>query len=267
MKHNIEFLVSTMNCKSYQNLYCKMNIKADAIIINQGKNLKNEVIDLSGYKLKGLTFEERGVGISRNSALMRATNEICVMSDDDMVYTENARKIIEESYLKYPDADMIVFNVIVHQHGKKRNTVKKNGRVRLFNSLRYGTVTFTFRRAQLVKYNLFFSLEFGGGAKYGSGEDSIFIWDVLKRGLKVYSVNETIANVYNDDSSWFTGYNEKYFLDRGALFKRLSNFLYPILIIQFVMRKRQIVKLSGMTKKEIYNLMMKGARNYGGKES
>lgn len=257
----VEVLVSTMDNHNVTELINKMNLKTPAIVINQADKIAYEEYLVEDQQIKCFWFNERGVGLSRNNALMRSTKEICLMADDDMVYIDGYQDKILEAYKMYPDADMIVFNVRIHENNKTRSTVKKNTRVRWYNCLRYGTVTFSFKRNSILKDNIFFSLEFGGGAKYGSGEDSLFITDVLKRGNKIYAVDTTIADVYNENSSWFTGYNEKYFFDRGALFKRISPKFFKLLIVQFIIRKSEIIKLSNMTRMNIYKTMIMGAKN------
>ena len=59
---------------------------------------------------------------------------------------------------------------------------------------------------------------FGPGGIYSHGEDTLFIVDSLKKGLKVYGVNVLIGSASNSSSTWFNGYDEKYFFDKGALF-------------------------------------------------
>src|SRR5699024_1649484 len=130
--------------------------------------------------------------------------------------------IIKSEYKNYPGADMILFNVRVHDNEGVREIVKKNGKIHYLNSLKYGTTQFTFKRDKIMKHNIFFSLYFGGGGRFSNGEDSIFLWDCLKADLKIYSSTKIIADIYNYDSSWFTGYNKKFFIDRGALFEALS---------------------------------------------
>ena len=260
---NIEVLVSTM----YQNpseLYLveKMNIKTDAIIINQTdsygyieKKLNNDA------NVKMYSFNEKGVGKSRNNALLRANKDICLMADDDVVYVNNYEQIIQKAYLKYPDADFIVFNVRIHEKGKTSVGNYKEGRVKWYNSLRYGTVRFSFKRKSVLKENIFFSLLFGGGAKYGSGEDSLFIWEALKRNLNVYVVNDVIADVYNDESSWFEGYNEKFFMDKGALYKALSSNFYMFFSIRFLLKNKKKFNDS-FSFFEKMTMMKKGAFKY-----
>lgn len=261
IKMDIEVLISTVQNSNEIKLLEKMNILTDAIIINQSNNISSHQFKKNNHLIKIYSFDERGVGLSRNNALMRSTQDICLMADDDMVYLDNYKETVINAYEKFPDADMIVFNVRIHKNKTIRNSVRKTHRVRWFNCLKYGTVTFSFKRLSVFKSNTFFSLEFGGGAKYGSGEDSLFIIEMLKKGNKVYAVNETIADVHNDNSSWFTGYNEKFFYDKGALFERIFGKFYRLLIIQFIIRKNIILKEAAYTKLEVYKLMVRGAKN------
>ncbi|OEH82443.1 hypothetical protein BCR26_03145 [Enterococcus rivorum] len=230
-----------MKCTSYKELYKKMNLTTDAFIVNQSDNDLGTIKEkIKESVLKGMTFCEKGVGLSRNMALMRANGDICLMADDDMVYVDSYESIVKRAYSNYPDADMIVFNVRIHQNGKTIEKVKKNGRVHLWNALKYGTVCFSFRRKNVLEQRVSFSLLFGGGTGNGSGEDTLFITDVLRSGLKVYSVQDVIADVYNDGSTWFNGYNEKYFEDKGTLFKALFPKLYFFPILRFTFKYRNL---------------------------
>ena len=87
------------------------------------------------------------------------------------------------------------------------------------------------KRTRALAENLWFSLLFGGGAPYGSGEDSLFFDAMLRKGLKLYTCTQKIADVSQEDSSWFKGYTEKYFKDKGVLYTAMygkkAGFLLP----------------------------------------
>lgn len=235
----MQVLVSSMFKNA--DLYKTMNIQTNAIIINQqDKDFNKIILEENDNKIEFYNMSERGVGLSRNNALMRASDDIVIMADDDEVFVDGYEEIINSAYQRYPDADMIVFDVRIHKNNKTITKVKKTERVHFFNSLRYGTVTFTFKKETIIKNNIFFSQLFGGGAKFQSGEDSIFLTDVLRKGLKVYSVKQVIADVYNDDSSWFAGYNKDYLIHRGALFEALSKRYSFLLMLQFAIRKKKL---------------------------
>ena len=61
----------------------KLNIQSDAIIINQCDRNRIEKKDYHGKKVLWMDFAERGVGLSRNTAFMRADADICIFADDD----------------------------------------------------------------------------------------------------------------------------------------------------------------------------------------
>ncbi|RSU11520.1 hypothetical protein CBF27_08225 [Vagococcus acidifermentans] len=260
----MEVVVSTMN--NDISLYDQMNLQTDAIIVNQGDTFSYK--EQQKKKLcRFFSFKEKGVGLSRNNGLMRVQKEICVIADDDMVYVPDYDEIIKRNYRKYPDADMIVFNVRIHEESTVKDVIRKNHRVRKYNALRYGAVSFTFKTRVIRQSNLFFSQLFGGGAPYGSGEDSLFIWTLLNSRKKIYAVNDTIADVYNEGSTWFEGYNEKYFYDKGALFKALSPIFFPVLIVQFVIRKFSTFSNHSFNRVEILRIMYKGAKQFGNRET
>lgn len=253
----IGHIVSTMNNLDIKELILTMKLKKSSIIINQSDKVSYENIRLNNANYEIYNFNERGVGLSRNSGLMRAIFDIIIVSDDDMIYIDGYEAIIEEAYKKYPDADMILFDVRIHENGKIKTLVRKEGRVRFLNCLKYGAVSFTFKNEEIRKKNIVFSLLFGGGAKYSNGEDTIFIWECLRAGLRIYSVDSIIADIHNDDSSWFEGYNEKYFKDRGVLFATLTKRFSKILCLQFALRKRELFR-DEMSWLEAFKIMLKG---------
>lgn len=258
---DIQVLISTINQKDYS-LLEKMNIQSNAIVINQCD--KNEITEFmyKGNKILWMSFNERGVGLSRNNALLRATADICLMADDDMVYVDNYNEIVINAYKNNRNADMILFNVPIYKsNGEIIKKVKKNGKVRFYNSLRYGTVNISFKREMIVKNNIFFSLLFGGGARYGSGEDTLFITDALKKRLNIYSNTSVIATINESSSTWFTGYNKKYFYDRGALFAAISNIGAYLLALQFILRKNKLFKDS-ISKKDAMISMINGIKDF-----
>lgn len=259
-KVTIQNLVSTMN-STVPELFKKMNLKNDAIFVNQTDEHSFKEHTIDQHCVEEYSFKEKGVGLSRNSALHRATADLCMVSDDDMVYVDNYLEIVGKAYAKYPDADMILFNIRIHDKEGVSEKSSYSGKIHYLNSLKYGTATFTFKREPVEKHRLSFSLLFGGGAKYSNGEDNLFLWDCLKAGMKVYAYGEVIADVYNDESSWFTGYNEKFFRDRGALFQALTANYSWFLILQYIVRRKSDYE-ENFTAAEIFSFMKQGKREY-----
>lgn len=258
VKLKIEVLVAALN-KGY-NLHEKMNLCTDAIICNQCEENSVRVINYKNKNIRYFFYKERGVGLNRNNALMRSNSDICTFADDDMIFADDYEEIIKRAFIKLKDADGIIFNI--DTIGKKVNRRRNNKvkRIRWYNSLNYGTARLSVRNSSIKKENISFSLLFGGGARYSFGEDTIFIQTMLKRGLKIYVWPQTIASVNQTDSTWFEGYTDKYFYDKGALFCAISNKLFLFYILQDSIRHKKMYKPYSYFK--IVKLMLKGASGY-----
>ena len=250
-------LVSAMHA-DVKKLSEKMNIQTEAIIINQGDGFGYEEIQRNGCLIKCYSFMEKGVGLSRNNALLRSQGDISLFSDDDIRYIPDYPKKIEDEFLTHPEADIIFFNVGVEENRKTYENTKWK-RVHIYNSGRYPTYSLAVRTKKLHQNNLTFSLLFGGGARYSNGEDSLFIRDCLKKGLKAYSSTVFIGNEEAGESTWFAGYNEKFFYDRGVLYHYLYGAFAYLFGLRFIWTKKQIM-CKDINWKKAYRLLKKGIR-------
>lgn len=210
-----QIIVSTMN-QGNDDLIRKMNINSDAIIINQCGRMAYHEID-NGKTIKWYDFNERGIGLSRNSGMMRASSDIIQFADDDMVLNDNYAELILNEYEKHPEADVILFSNKCLNEDRMPYEVKKFGKVGRVEGVNFGGARITARRNKILYNNICFSLLFGGGSKYCAGEDVTFVQDCIKAGLKVYKSPVVLSTMKQDSSSWFNGMNEKYFMDKGAL--------------------------------------------------
>ncbi len=236
MKMKVQVLVAAMFQESQQ-LVNKMNLSTDAIIINQCDEYAYEEFMYHGSRIQFYSMKERGVGLSRNNALLRADHGISLFSDEDIVYYDQYEQIILKEFEQHPEADMIVFNFDVNE---KRKTYE-NGKwkkVYLYNCGRYPTFSFAVRTDRVHKKNITYSLLFGGGARYSNGEDSLFIRDCIKKGLQVYASEKTIGKEEGGPSTWFHGYTKKFFIDRGVLYHYLYGHLALCLAIRFLVKYR-----------------------------
>lgn len=238
----------------------EMNLQTDAIIINQCDQDKSETLDFRGKSVHFYHLNERGVGRSRNTALIKASADICLFADEDMIYVDGYSEMIIEEFNNYPDADVLIFSLESLNKDKPLSTIRKSGSVGRKQAMRYGCARIAFRRNSILKQNIWFSLLFGGGAKYSSGEDTIFLQDCLKRGLKIYSSTKKIAYVKQEESTWFRGYNEKLFYDKGVLLSTVMPRLAEIyaLGLSYKYSKNKSVT---MPFKDIYSSMKKGIKN------
>ena len=228
----IQLLVSAVD-KDAAALIRQMNIQTDAVMVNQCDRYGYEEIEDHGHKVQVFSMPERGVGLSRNTALLHASGDVCVFSDEDIVLSEDYEAQIQGAYEELPDADMILVNVRV---APARRTYWNEDihRVNRRNYGRYPAYSITAKRDALLRANVHYSLLFGGGAKYSNGEDSLFLKDCLRAGLKIYSHTICIGEEKERESTWFSGYHEKFFRDRGVLYHSLYGKLALPLAFRFL---------------------------------
>ena len=257
----VEVLVACMHQKD-DSLYTEMNLSTDAILANQCDEFFYKAYEKeNGCTVKLISTADRGVGKNRNKALTFASGEYILCADQDMIYADNYAEIVESAYKKCPDADIIVFNLeYLNRFTPGRNPGRKFKRIHFWNSMRYGTARVSMRRAAVEKACLSFSVLYGGGAKYSSGEDSLFIRDALRKGLKMFYCPVVIAKVKQEESSWFRGYSEKFFIDKGVLIANAFPILKHALVYYFAYRMKNLSKDYNFFK--ICKLMKKGFKEF-----
>lgn len=238
----IQVLVAAMNQEDHS-LIKKMNIRTDAIVGNQCGFNSVEKFNLGNQQIQYLNFTERGVGLNRNNALMRADADICLFADDDMVYEDNYVEIIENAFRDNPNADVIIFNL--REKIITRKLINKKSRVGYLNYLRYGTARVAVRLSSVKKHGIYFNQCFGGGTEHCHGEDNLFLNACLKNKLKIVAMPVYIGSLTEERvSSWNNGYDEKYVKDQGVLFRTLSRRWWRLLCLQDALRRHNSYNMS-----------------------
>lgn len=257
----LQVLVSTVG-EDMDTLAERMNLESDAIIINQTDYFDYHEYRHKNKRIQCFALAERGVGLSRNNALLRAESDIVLFSDEDIVYDEGYEKAVLDAFEAHPEADFLLFNMRV---GEARATYYTNKfhRVHIWNAGRYPTYSFAVRREKLHAANVTFSLLFGGGAKYSNGEDSLFLKDCLKYGLKVYAVPVELGRERERESTWFQGYTDKFFIDRGVLYHFLYGVLAYPMAVRFIAAHSKVM-CTEIPKKNALALMKKGIKSVEG---
>ncbi len=255
----LEVLVATMDREDLS-LVEKMDLRRDAVIANQCGRWGSETLERDGACIRMISSDTRGVGINRNLALQAARGDILLFADDDITYYDGDLEPVVEAFRQLPQADVIFFAIDMTREGKVFDPRRhKTRRLHLWNSLRYGACRMAIRREAVLKHGLSFSTLFGGGCIYCSGEDTVFICDCLRAGLKLYSYDYVLGACAKDSSTWFTGYDDKYFYDRGAMLARALPGLKCLAKWYFAWKFR---KRSDAPLGHILRLMDAGIRGY-----
>lgn len=253
----IEVLVSTMHQKN-TDLIEKMNLQSDAIIINQTDVHDYQQCTRGEHRIKFYSFAERGVGLSRNCALMRATADICILADDDMVFEDGYCATVQQVFDENPSADVVIFNLIEKDSVRRVNDKVK--KIHKLNYMNYGAARVAFRRKGVSYHGICFNQNFGGGTQHQCGEDTLFLRDCLDAGLNMIAVPVAIATLHDDrPSTWFHGYDKKYLFDKGVVLAIAHPVLAPLFCLYLALRHKEYAGET-MTRFGVLKEMCRGIR-------
>ena len=246
-----EILCVTMHQNDFSKIR-EMNIHSDVVFANQCDHTSYEEIEFDGHTARMISTQTRGVGKNRNLALIYASSEICLFADDDVVYHDDMEERVLAEFDAHPDADVIIFHFDTDSQRKqvKYDRTRKCGK---FEKMPWGGIRIAFRTESIQKANVWFNTLFGGGCMFPSGEDSIWLIDAKKSGLTFYVSKETIGTVSFEESSWFTGYNEKFFFSKGIFYEAVHPKMFFIWKNYFSFRTKSMTKMSASEKKKWIN--------------
>lgn len=257
--NRVEVVCVTMGQRDFSKVE-QMRITGDAVFGNQADAYGKDELSCNGHLVRMITTDTRGVGVNRNIALLHAEGDILLLADDDICYADGYEDGVRQAYEQHPDADMVIFSMDITQGGHVIRQIKnRDGRLRLHRALRYGTYVCSIRRESQRRANIWFSTLFGGGTQYSHGEDTLFILDAFRRGLRVYTSSFCLGTCAKDSSTCFHGFDEKYFYDQGVLYRAAFGVAAVPLCIRFCIRRHRAYK-NDMPFWHALRVMLRGAR-------
>lgn len=258
----LQVLLSAMHLDD-ESYIDSLNITSDCVVINQCDREKDQNIvrkNILGIeqKVKYIETKDRGLSRSRNMAIYNASEDICIFCDNDVEYVDNYQEIILNAFDTHKDADLIVF--YIKRKEKPQPNFADERRMDYLSVLKIFSPEIAFRREAVS--DIKFDEKFGAGSnKYIMGEENIFLYDCLKAHKKIYYVPTKIAELREVESTWFSGYDERFFISRGANYAAMTRLFSLLLILQFAVRKTKEYK-DEMSIFGALKYMLKGRREY-----
>lgn len=213
MKINV--YISTIN-NTYSNINFKRLLVENLTIINQRPvDLSNKYKETLIDNVTWVDIDQKGLSMSRNFAIEHADSSYVYLTDDDVEIYKGFEKTISEVATEYSEYDVLAFKI----DGLNDYETEKDISYR--KSLSLSSVQLVYKLDFLHKYHLRFDERFGTGSKYSMGEENIFLFDALKSDAKIKYLPIEIGKLHDSESTWFKGFNQKYFFDRGATYARM----------------------------------------------
>ena len=263
----IQLLISTMHQADYS-LLERMNVATDAVVINQCDREDKKTIEYNGHRILWIDTTERGLSKSRNMAVRNATADICLIADDDMEYRSDYVDTVTSAFSRI-DADIIGFQVCGIER-KYKNYPQTEQRITYLKSMRVSSVEVACKRTAFERECIVFDELIGAGTEFLMGEESAMLFQCLSKGLTACFTPVVIADLHIGNSSWFSGWNEKFFVGKGAAFAAMARYATPpvvkgllamFFIWQFAFRKQKLYKDKISVLKAV-KLMQAGKKAY-----
>lgn len=250
-----EILLSCMFLSDSKEMIKRSHITSDTVIINQcdEENYKEE--NICNALLHTFSVTDRGLTKSRNLAISKSQADICIICDDDEIFNEGYEKAVSSAYDALPDADIIIFDM-VDRPLKWGNSIKRLGYIDLMS---VSSWQITFRREKLLASGVLFDENMGAGSGNGAEEEFRFLTQCRKAKLRIYHYPFRLASVAQTQSTWFKGFDEEFFVNRGNTTRYIMGLPLSVLYAAYyAFAKRK--QLSGMSMLRAFSYTVKGIK-------
>ena len=203
-----------MSCmhQSDDTLVRKSRITGDVLVVNQCGHNGFDAYDTPSGQARMIFTTDRGLTKSRNMAIANSRADVCLLCDDDEVFVPDYENKILSAYEELPQADVIIFKMV----NRPPSFEDKCMRLKFPLTMKVSSWQISFRRQSLRDHQIRFDELLGAGSGNGAEEELKFLVDCQRAGLQIYYVPTEIASVGQEESTWFEGFTEKFFEDRGA---------------------------------------------------
>ena len=237
---DIEVLIPThhKSIDDIKEIVKNANVQSPVLVCNQVDNDFDTYID----DIHIVNISNIGVSNNRNNLLDRSRGDICICIDDDCRLVDNYIDIINNFFLIHPDAEFILFNGIVRKENDRLIHNKKTKRVKRFNDISYGGGPgLVFKRECISKYNFRYDTSIGYPNYICLGEDTLFLYNLVKSKAVVYRSNEVLFSIEDDvdNSIYFKGVDESFLISKGYITSIVHPYLKRLYVIKYALHLRK----------------------------
>ena len=260
---DFEIIISTMNRDSLAFLnqmfihesYENFNL----LIINQ--TTESQLLVSNSPNVRVINSFDKGLSNSRNLALKNTIGLLCLIADDDVVYTKDFKSLIVLSFENHRKCDVITFKMIDNL-GVDFKTYPNTFTAHTKKTLQQvNSVVIAFKRKSIESKNIYFNTLFGLGAEFETAEEYIFLRDALSAGLNLCFQPEIILK-HADYSSGKNHTSDVVIYARAAFFYKYSSVLGYLRLIKHVIIVCSEVNFSSVQILKKIGVGFKGIRQF-----
>ena len=189
------------------------------------------------YDVRYVFLNIPGLSISRNLAVDESICDYIWIMDDDVEIFEDSKYRIDELIQKYPSVDAFILN---HSTDKtQRFCSKKIRNLNYLSAASVSSIDILLKRSSIVENDIRFDERFGLGTELPSGEEYIFITDMLKKGLTILQTN-IVVSYHPPVTSGQDFYSTPNKINaKKEMFKRVfsGGFMFRLFLTLFIIKK------------------------------
>lgn len=251
----LEVLLSCMHQQDTKLVHAS-RLTGNVLVINQCD--REDTLEEAGPtgRVRMLSTTERGLTRSRNMAIRQSQADVCLLCDDDEIFEPGYEKTVLSAYQQLPQADVIIFKM----KNRPASFDDRIQRLTFPKTMKVSSWQISFRREALKRAGVLFDEHLGAGTGNGGEEELKLLLDCQRAGLKIYYVPSVIASVAQTESTWFHGFDETFFENRGATTRYILGYVLAVAYgIYYVLRKRPMYR-QDISPKQALRATLRGIR-------
>lgn len=182
-----------------------------------------------------LPLDSLGVAASRNAALARTETEYLLFGDDDVTLDPVGMHRLWAMLRADPGLDIVTGRLSGPDRG---HSASRAHRLRHWNTGRTGTPEIMVRPERIRARGVRFDTDFGLGARYGLGDEFVFLTDALKAGLRGRFAPITVGH-HPHPSTGSDWTDPTLLAARVAVLSRVFGPAAPVLRLIYAMKHRR----------------------------
>jgi glycosyltransferase involved in cell wall biosynthesis len=190
---------------------------------------------LKSDRVRYIQSDTVGLSKSRNIAIHNSCGDILWIMDDDTVLFDNAKSEILNQYSV--SKQVVILNFVTNKY--QRNNFKSHY-FNLFTATKVSSINISFRRS-IIDKGFTFDENFGLGTNKPSGEEYIFVTDIIRAQVPVFQ-SQILACVHADITSGVDFFSTKRKLQaKFYMFDRIFGRWGKLMSILFLLKKSKVI--------------------------
>lgn len=182
-----------------------------------------------------------GLGANREKALEKAEAPLVLLSDDDVSYTAEEIQSVIAAFQTYPNHDFLIFRYRSDKNPRSFPDYEFDFENQPKN-FPFGGPTIAFRLSKVREKGVRFNPLFGVNSMFNHGEDTLFVYDMSKKGLKGRYIPANCCR-HEDSSTGMRLLKEPEFIAaKGALLYSIFPISWPLRMLTHTLREAEGVK-------------------------